>query len=386
MKIAVYTCSVSRRAGGLLDTVRDLYLSPVFQDMNIQIYSYKDEGTQLDLHTWGNLPIQLFTAYPFLYSQKAHDEILHSQADILHVHGLWRYPHAFMAAWKRQTGLPAIATVHGMLEPYIIKKQGIIKQQLGKLLFANRGFDAVSCFHALSMKELEDIRSYGLKQPVAIIPNCINLPDKTIVHSKTDSKKRLLYLGRLHQKKGLDLLLEAIASIKQEYPAILKEWIIDIVGWDHEGFLKKLQHIVLKYQLNDTVIFHGGLFGEDKHRMYANADAYILPSHSEGMPMTVLEAWSHRLPVIITPYCNLPEGFKHNAAIRIDNTIPSVKSGLLQLFSMTNKERQQMGLNGRQLVEDQFVWDVAAKKMKQLYEWVLYNREKPEFVYLLNRK
>jgi poly(glycerol-phosphate) alpha-glucosyltransferase len=181
----------------------------------------------------------------------------------------------------------------------------------------------------------------------------------------------------------VDLLLEAIASIKSEYPEILKEWIVDIVGWDHEGFLKKLQYIVAKYRLDDVVIFHGGLFGEDKRRMYANADAYILPSHSEGMPMTVLEAWAYKLPVIITPYCNLPEVYEYNAAIQIDNTISSIKNGLLQLFTMTDKGRCQIGLNGRQLVENQFVWDVSAKKMKHLYEWVMYNKEKPEFVYTI---
>ncbi|MDR0606255.1 MAG: glycosyltransferase [Bacteroidales bacterium] len=381
MKISVYTCSISRRAGGLLDTVRDLYLSSVFQDIDIQMYSYEDEFTQLDLPGWKNIPVQLFASKPFFYSKQARDAILQSKADILHVHGIWRYPHAFMDTWKRYTGLPVVSTIQGMLDPYIIEQQGKIKQYSGKLLFADRGFNAVTCFHALSMKELEDIRAYGLKQPVAVIPNCINLPDESTVYAKPDAKKHLLYLGRLHQKKGVDLLLEAVAAIKNEYPEFLKEWTIDIVGWDHEGFFKTLQKIVFKYQLEQLVTFHGGLFGEDKQRMYANADAYILPSHSEGMPMTVLEAWSYKLPVIMTPYCNLPEGFKHNAAIRIDNTVSSVKDGLLQLFTMTDKERIQTGLNGCQLVKNQFVWDVSAKKMKQLYEWVMYNKEKPNFVF-----
>jgi poly(glycerol-phosphate) alpha-glucosyltransferase len=381
MKISVYTCSISRCAGGLLDAMRDLYLSSVFQDIDIQIYSYEDESTQSDLPNWRKMPVQLFTSKPFCYSRQARNAILQSEADILHVHGVWRYPHAFMATWKRHTGLPVIVTLHGMLDPYIIEQQGKIKQYFGKLLFADRGFYAVTCFHALSMKEMEDIRAYGLKQPVAIIPNCINLPDESNVYIKPDAKKHLLYLGRLHQKKGVDLLLEAIASVKNEYPELLKDWIIDIVGWDHEGFLKILQKIVFKYQLEQLVTFHGGLFGDDKQRMYANANGYILPSHSEGMPMTVLEAWSHRLPVLMTSYCNLPEGFEQQAAIKIENTIQSVKKGLLHLFSMTDKERFQMGINGRQLVEKQFVWNVSAEKMKRLYEWVLYKKEKPEFLY-----
>ncbi|MDR2408800.1 MAG: glycosyltransferase [Bacteroidales bacterium] len=382
MKVSVYTCSVSRRAGGLFDTVRDLYLSSVFQETDIKIYSYEDYATQLDLPTWKNIPIQLFASKPFLYSRQARDTILLSKADILHVHGLWRYPHAFIDTWKRYTGLPTVATIQGMLDPYIIEQQGKIKQYLGKWLFANRGFNAVTCFHALSMKEFEDIRAYGLKQPVAVIPNCINLPDKSITYAKQDVKKHLLYLGRLHRKKGIDLLLEAVASIKMEYPDILEEWVIDIVGWDHEGFLKSLRNLVSRYQLEQLVTFHGGLFGNDKKRMYANANAYILPTHSEGMPMTVLEAWSYCLPVVMTPYCNIPEGFKYNAAIQIDNTVVSVKKGLLQLFNMTDEERMQIGRNGRRLVEKQFIWDVSAEKMRRLYEWIHYKGEMPEFVYI----
>jgi poly(glycerol-phosphate) alpha-glucosyltransferase len=381
MKISVYTSSISRNAGGLLDAVRDLYLNPVFQDIGIKVYSYEDDATQLDLPSWKNVPVQLFASKLFSYSRQARNTILQSKADILHVHGLWRYPHAFINTWKKHTGLPAVATIHGMLSHYTIEQQGKIKHNLGKLLFADRGLNAVTCFHALSIKELEEIRAYGLKQPIAVIPNCINLPNESIVYTKQDKKKHLLYLGRLHHKKGVDLLLEAIASIKSEYPELVKEWIIDIVGWDHKGFLKTAQSIVSKCKLEQLVIFHGGLFGNDKQRMYANANAYILPSHSEGMPMTVLEAWSYRLPVVMTPYCNLPEGFKYHAAIQIDNTIPSVKKGLLKLFNMTNKECIQMGLNGRQLVEKQFIWDVSAAKMVSLYEWILNNGEKPDFVY-----
>jgi poly(glycerol-phosphate) alpha-glucosyltransferase len=287
-----------------------------------------------------------------------------------------------MATWKQKTGLPVIATPHGMLDPYIIKQQGKIKHQLGKFLFAQKGLNAVTCFHALCTNEMEDIRSYGLKQPIAIIPNGINLPNDTIVYIKTDAKKHLLYLGRLHQKKGIDLLLEALAIVKTEYPDLLQKWIIDVVGWDHEGFKKKLQKIVEKYQLQQIVTFYGGLFDDDKKRMYANADAYILPSHGEGLPMTVLEAWSYRLPVIMTPQCNIPEGFENNAAIKIETTVSSVKTGLLQLFSMTDREREQTGLRGRKLVEEHFTWDASSKKMMQLYKWILKQEEKPDFVYL----
>ena len=133
--------------------------------------------------------------------------------------------------------------------------------------------------------------------------------------------------------------------------------------------------------LKEIVIFHGGLFGEDKIKMYANADAYILPSHGEGLPMTILEAWSWKLPVVMTPQCNIPEGFEANAAIRIEDNVSSIKQGLQTLFNMSDEERISMGNRGYKLVSENFTWDASAQKMIMLYKWLTNQGEKPDFVY-----
>lgn len=129
------------------------------------------------------------------------------------------------------------------------------------------------------------------------------------------------------------------------------------------------------------VSFHGGLFGEEKTKMYATSDAYILPSHGEGLPMTILEAWSWKLPVIMTPQCHLPEGYDADAAIRISDNIESVRDGIVELFMMGDEERYSMGNRGYQLVKEQFTWDASARKMIELYEWLITKKNKPEFVY-----
>ena len=124
----------------------------------------------------------------------------------------------------------------------------------------------------------------------------------------------------------------------------------------------KLEHIVHSNNLKEIVIFHGGLFGEDKIKMYANADAYILPSHGEGLPMTILEAWSWKLPVVMTPQCNIPEGFEANAAIRIEDNVSSIKQGLQTLFNMSDEERISMGNRGYKLVSENFTWGCISPK------------------------
>lgn len=383
MKILVTTNYISRKAGGLLDAVKDLFQNQTFQDQAIELYSFWDEYSEADMPQWDKVSPTLFKPHVFLYSRRLRRHVLKSDADILHIEGIWRYPHLLVNPWRRKQSRPVVCSPHGMLDPYIIKEQGKLKRLVSSCLFDSH-LRNVSCFHALCEKEYDDIRSYGLKNPVAIIPNGINLPetpqDKDASAEKKDGKKHLLFLGRVHKKKGIDLLIQAIINIKASHPDLLSEWVVDIVGWDHENCMAEMKEMVGKAGLDDLILFHGGLFGEDKTKVLLNSDAFILPSHGEGLPMSVLEAWSYRLPVLMTDHCHLPEGFQADAAIRIEDNVESVEKGITQLMSMSVPERMEMGENGYRLVVDQFTWDKAAAKMIQLYEWLTGKAERPGFV------
>jgi glycosyltransferase involved in cell wall biosynthesis len=380
MKIALFTCSVSRSAGGLMAAVRDLYIAMQPYGSTV-IYTYVDEHTRDDLSSWEDLEITLYRkTNPFFYSSEVKIDLLKSDSDLLHIHGLWRYPHAFATRWKEQTKKPVIVTAHGMLDPYIIRNQGIVKRFLGNLFFARTAFKNIDCYHALCQAELEVIRAYGIKKPIAIIPNGVNMPDESKKYETFDDKRHLLFLGRLHPKKGTDMFIEAIGLIKEENADLLEGWVFDIVGWVQEGFDQKLNTIIDKYDIADYVKFHGGLFAEAKERVYATAHGYILPSHGEGLPMTVLEAWSWGLPVIMTPQCNIPEGFTHGAAIRIENNVDSVKEGISRFLYMSTDKQKEMGKKGKELVLSEFTWQLSAKKMSDLYLWMLGAISKPDFV------
>lgn len=381
MEILIITYSVTRKAGGVFDAVRDLFTCELLKKHALKIFSFKDEFVIEDKVSWKGIPMKLFIGAPLLYSYKLKKAVLKENADILHMEALWRYPQILMSVWKKNKKAPIVCSPHGMLDPYIIKNQGKVKRLASKLFF-RKSLDAVDCYHALCQKELEDIRAYGLMQPVAIIPNGINLPEVNLRYERADSKRHLLYLGRLHKKKGVDLLLKAFTLIAKENPDVVKNWQIDLVGWDHENCKEELESIVKTANISQYVVFHGGLFGEDKQRMYATSDGYILPSHGEGLPMTILEAWSWKLPVVMTPECHLPEGYDADAAIMISDNVDSVKEGLLKFFQMSDKEREEMGSRGYNLVCKQFTWDSAARKMMQVYDWLLNKAERPDFVFV----
>ena len=178
-----------------------------------------------------------------------------------------------------------------------------------------------------------------------------------------------------------------------------KEWILAIAGWDqggHELELKRLatelgigwgdvrtggttgQRSVVSGQW--SVVFLGPQFGEAKAACYRNCDAFILPSFSEGLPMVILEAWAYGKPVLMTPQCNLPEGFTANAAIQIDPNAESMAQGLHTLFQSSISDLQSTGSRGRALVAGRFAWPRIATEMKSVYEWVLGGGAKPECV------
>lgn len=134
--------------------------------------------------------------------------------------------------------------------------------------------------------------------------------------------------------------------------------------------------------MDDVVKFIGAIYGEQKEKELCQADAFVLTSYSEGLPMSVLEAWAYKLPVLMTDFCNIPEGFDADAAVRVDTTPESIAEGLIKMFSMSDKRLEQIGNNGYNLVKEHFTWEYVASQTIELYEWLTEGGEKPLFVRL----
>jgi poly(glycerol-phosphate) alpha-glucosyltransferase len=134
--------------------------------------------------------------------------------------------------------------------------------------------------------------------------------------------------------------------------------------------------------LQHHVHFVGPQFGAEKAATFSGADAFVLPSLSEGLPMAVLEAWAHGLPVLMTPGCNLPEGFSFGAGVEMTPAPDAIADGLRTLFAMSDAERSRMGERGRRLVAERFAWPRVAEQMLAVYRWVLGQGPMPDSVML----
>ena len=315
---------------------------------------------------------------------------------VVHLHALWMHNSIVIQEWARRWKRPYLITANGMLEPWAIRNANWKKRVA--LAFYERGcLNGAACIQVNSEAEYQSVRTFGLRNPICIIPNGIDLPeaDNENLEDREDGlpwkklappgRRVILYLGRLHPKKGLANLLKAWAQVKGA-TSWHSEWTLAIAGWSQAGHQRELQKLACELQLNSSVVFVGPRFGLAKSACYRNCDAFILPSFSEGLPMAVLEAWSYGRPVLMTRECNLPEGFVADAALQIEPNVKSIAAGLQTLFEMSPSERRTMGQSGLALVQSRFTWPKIADDMRSVYSWIVGCGPKPDCVQLTAQK
>lgn len=389
MKVALVNSSVSRQAGGVFFAVRRLAQTLAASgEAKVKVLGIEDAYTQNDLVEWVDVVPQVFSCQgpaAFGYAPAMANSLWQLGEDLAHTQGLWMYPSFAVQRWSRRSGRPYLITPHGMLDAWAVRNSAW-KKRLAGWAYEHAHLRGAACLHALCDAEAEAIRDYGLRNPICVIPNGVDLPERPTVlpppwSTQLPSRARvLLYLGRLHPKKGLPVLLEAWGQVQ----ALAEDasWHLVVAGWDQGGHQAQLIAQVERARLQNHVHFVGPQFGADKAASYERADAFVLPSFSEGLPMTVLEAWAHELPVVMTPACNLPEGFAAGAALETAPQADAIAATLERLFGLSDAEQCIMGEQGRRLVAERFTWPRVAEQMVAVYRWVLGQGPMPDSVVL----
>ncbi len=371
MKVGMVTASVSRNGGGIHEVVRRSALELHRRGSNVSVFGLSDEHFAEDREAWMSIAVSAFRHRGYKLFGYAPDLLpaLRSAApDVLHNHGLWMYPSVASVRWSKLTHRPYIISIHGMLDPWAVT-HSYWKKKLAGMMYEHRHLTNAACLHALCSAEADAIRRYGLSNPLCVIPCGIDLP--CLEGEKPARQKNvLLFLGRLHPKKGLLNLLTAWQQLQGDGASAAARWELWIAGWDQGNHEAGLRKYCAEHGLLSSVRFLGPKFGADKESLLRSVDAFVLPSFSEGLPVSILEAWAYKLPVVMTRACNLPQGFEAGAAIGVETPPPAIARGLLDLMSISEAERSTMGMRGRQLVEEQFSWTSHAEQMSSVYSWV----------------
>jgi poly(glycerol-phosphate) alpha-glucosyltransferase len=388
MNVAFVTPSVSRSAGGIFEIERDLGRAlQMSTPATVDVLGLRDEHTEADRPEWKPLhPIVFDTVGPDAlgYAPDLLGALHGTGADLAHLHALWMYTSLATLRWSRQTGRPHVVTINGMLDDWALNNARW-KKRLAGWLYEDANLQEAACVQVNTEAEYDAVRRYGVEGPICILPNGVTLPESPAADAPPwkstlpPNANVVLFLGRLHPKKGLRELIEGWDAWRATSGS--STWHLAVVGWDDGGHEEVLQTQIRETGVDDSVHLLGPMFGEDKAAAFAHADAFVLPSHSEGFPMAVLEAWSYGLPVVKTPACNIPEGFEAGAALRTEPHADAIAESLSRLHQMSADDRQAMGRRGRDLVERRYSWQRIAQKMYDVYRWVLGDGPQPGFVW-----
>lgn len=288
----------------------------------------------------------------------------------IHIHGIWEMHCVTSAGIARSCKRPYLISAHGMLEPWALRQKRL-KKALYAALIEHRVLRRATCLRALTTDEAQDYRRVGLSNPIAVVPSGIEVPMRVDPKAFFENyphlfgKQIVLFMGRLHYKKGLHLLLRAWAKSARHTDAHLV-----IAGPDSDGTLATLAEMQHNLNLRDSVTFAGMVAGDRKWSMMSAASLFVLPSYSEGFSIAVLEALGMGLPVMVTPGCHISQVVAKGCGWVIQPEVEPLRRALEEFFELSPDEIAQAGRRGRDFVQRNYHWPVVGKQMTQVYDWL----------------
>ncbi len=300
------------------------------------------------------------------------------EPSVLHDTGLWLPNNHACAMAARQLRLPYVSSPRGMLAPWSLQYRGF-KKRLAWALYQHRDLGTARLLHATSAQEAGELHALGLRQPIAVIPNGVALPQTIPGPSSTaqfpgDGERTALFLSRLHPKKGLLDLVQAWAVVQPI------GWRMLIGGGDERGHRAEVEAAVRERGLTGQFQFIGEVAERAKWSLYRDADLFILPSHSENFGLVVAEALASGVPVITTRGTPWREVEEHRCGWWTESGVEPLARALRAAIAVTDLERHEMGQRGRLLIESRYAWARAAEAMKAAYEWLLGLAPKPSSI------
>lgn len=298
---------------------------------------------------------------------------------IVHGHGVWHPVNHWAASFARHNNIPLVLHPRGMLEEWSLQQKKF-KKKLAMLAYQHSDLKLCSLFIATAESEYESIRRLGLKAPVAIIPNGVSLSiaDQLASNSfeiKTNRTRRILFLSRIHPIKGLLNLLEAWKL------ANLKGWMLEIAGPDEAGHLQDVLSRIEALNISDSVRYIGEKSSNEVSHVYRNADLFVLPTFSENFGVVIAEALSHGIPVVTTKGTPWSDLEKYNCGWWVDIGVDPLVVALQSAAALSDEQRRQMGLRGRDYVQ-RYNWKDIALKTIAVYRWLLGNDYRPDCIKL----
>jgi glycosyltransferase involved in cell wall biosynthesis len=284
--------------------------------------------------------------------------------DVVHAHGVWDGAALAGVALARRAGCPLVISPHGMLEPWAFHHNRA-KKFLPWHLWERQALARADVLEAKSDLEASSFPKVGLHNPVAVIPVGLDIPDLPPAARRQQGPRTCLFLSRIHPKKGIDMLLQAWASVR---PA---GWRLVIAGPDDGGYLPPLAALARSLGVAEEVKFLGPQYGDAKWNLLREADLFVLPSHSENFGIVVPEALAMGVPCIATTGTPWSQLERQGMGWWVEPTVATITAALRDAVSRPPADLAAMGRRGVGYVHDTFSWGAITRQTVDLYASLL---------------
>lgn len=341
-------------------------------------------GNHVEIMTFGPRP----TEWPFDTSLKIFDggceriglagwkairwvRSIAQDSAILHGHSVWRTANLFPLLLDSRTPVKIVWSPRGTFSEWSWRYRAPLKRPFWHLL-QRPALKSVSCFHATSPAEYEDVRRRGFVNPVAIIPNGVDIPHAA---DQQPRSKKVVFLGRIHPVKGIDLLLPAWGALTEKFP----DWQLIVAGPLDSIYAQNIAREANSGRLL-RVRFPGEVTGERKTALLRDAALVVLPSYSENFAMVIAEALAHGVPVITTTGTPWREVIARNCGWYIEPSTEALHQAMTAAMSLPLEQLESMGRRGREWMTADYGWPQLAARMAGVYEWLLRDGARPDCV------
>lgn len=358
MRILHYHDSMSFGLGGPVRAVMDLsrLLAAAGHEVTIATYDFADApkewlhrvpgAPKVEVLDKPSLPGGFFSA-----ASVRRVEQLVRAADLLHIHGMWTPSNLQFGSAARRAGVPYVVSIRGMLDDWSMS-QRTVKKRLFLMLAGRRLLNGAAAVHCTADGELRQARRHAPKANWLVMPNLLDLePFRTLpgpdlarrTFAQLSAGPRLLYLSRVHYKKGPDILIHAAADLVRTHPNTQ----VLIAGTGEQDYLTSLRALVQQLKLEQNIHFLGQVVGELKISLYQAADVFVLPSSQENFGFVFFEALAAGTPLVTTNDIDTwPELEASGGGIICARTPEAIAAGVRRAMEST-EARAEMGRSGR---------------------------------------